>query len=173
MSRLAIPCTVLIAPDRYSGRLTAARAAAAIAAGLAAGGWERDVCPLGDDSGPDGWRSAMRAAHFDERLDAVRAVVTGAATLDRAALVGSLVAEVATSARQAGVPCYAVVGRNSLSAFEQRILDLDAVMVASDPAGLERAGRELGTMLWPPDARPAVSGRRLDGPLPAPAEAGR
>jgi glycerate kinase len=173
MRRPVIPSVVLLAPDRFSRHRSAAHAAASLAAGLAARGWASDVCPLGDDPAPGGWSAAMREAHFDERLTAARAVVTGAHTLDPDALVGSLIAEVATRARQSGVPCYAVVWRNGLSAFEQRILDLDVVLQVGAPAGLERAGRELGTMLWQPEKRPAVSGRTLDGPSPAPAEAGR
>jgi glycerate kinase len=94
----------------------------------------------------------MRAAHFDARLKAARAVVTGSRTLDRATLVGSLTTEVATSARQSGVPCYAIVGRNQLSRFEQRILDLDVVLEAATTAALERAGAELGQLLLPLDA---------------------
>ena len=51
--------------------------------------------------------------------------------------------EVATRARQAGVPAYAVARRNDLDLFEMRILDLQVVLEAKDERELEGAGRAL------------------------------
>jgi glycerate kinase len=167
MPHRRIPSVIVVAPDRFSARLSAARVAAAIARGLGSVGWECDICPLGDDPAGGGWRAAMQAAHLDERLRAARAVVTGSRMLDRRTLVGSLTAEVATSARQSGVPCYAIVGRNELSRFEQRIVDLEVVLEAASPAALERAGAELGQLLLPH----RISGRTPDAPPPAPVAA--
>ena len=74
-------------------------------------------------------------------MRAARAVITGEGRLDRQSLVGKLVSEVATRARQAGVPCHAVVGSNTLDLFDLRILDLQLVLEASTLAELEAAGR--------------------------------
>ena len=60
-------------------------------------------------------------------------------------LVGKVVSEVATRARQSGVPCHAVVGTRELDSMGARILDLDRVIEASTLAQLEAAG----TRRWP------------------------
>jgi glycerate kinase len=80
---------------------------------------------------------------FDRRMLAARAVVTGEGCLDEQSLAGKVVSEVATRARQHGVPCHAVVGRRELDAFGLRILDLQAVLEAGTPRALSVAGRKL------------------------------
>ena len=50
-------------------------------------------------------------------MRAARAVVTGEGKLDEQTLEGKLVSEIATRARQAGVPCYAIVGTRELDPF--------------------------------------------------------
>jgi glycerate kinase len=89
----------------------------------------------------------LDALDFDRRMRASRAVVTGEGSLDAQSLVGKAVSEVATRSRQAGVPCFAIVGRRQLDAFGQRILDLQAVLEASTPAELERAGNALSDLI--------------------------
>lgn len=84
---------------------------------------------------------------FDARMREARAVITGEGCLDFQSLAGKAVAEVATRCRQAGVPCHAVVGRLELDLFSRRILDLQRVLEAGRPDGLERAGRELADAL--------------------------
>jgi glycerate kinase len=84
---------------------------------------------------------------FDARMRAARAVVTGEGRLDRQSLAGKAVSEVATRARQAGVPCYAIVGSSELDAFELRILDLQAALEAGTIQGLRLAGRRLAALL--------------------------
>jgi glycerate kinase len=84
---------------------------------------------------------------FDRRLRASRAVVTGEGTLDRQSLAGKLVGEVAVRARQAGVPCHAVVGRCKLCAFGLRMLDLQAVLEAGTAGALEDAGGRLAELI--------------------------
>jgi len=86
----------------------------------------------------------LDAVGFDRRMRAARAVVTGEGKLDRQSLAGKLVSEVATRARQSGVPCYAVVGVRDLDSFGARILDLQAVIEAGTLAALEAAGRLIG-----------------------------
>jgi glycerate kinase len=84
---------------------------------------------------------------FDARMRAARAVVTGEGKLDMQSLVGKVVSEVATRARQSGVPCHAVVGTRELDSMGARILDLDRVIEASTLAELEAAGRALADVL--------------------------
>ncbi len=89
----------------------------------------------------------LDAIGFDSRIRAARAVVTGEGRLDGQSLVGKAVSEVATRARQAGVPCYAIVGRSELDAFGARILDLETIWEAGTLAELRAAGRRLAALL--------------------------
>lgn len=84
---------------------------------------------------------------FDARMRAARAVITGEGRLDMQSLVGKVVSEVATRARQAGVPCHAIVGSRELDSMGARILDLDRVIEASTVAELEAAGTALAEVL--------------------------
>jgi glycerate kinase len=84
---------------------------------------------------------------FDARMRSARAVVTGEGKLDMQSLVGKVVSEVATRARQSGVPCHAVVGTRELDSMGARILDLDRVIEASTLDELEGAGRSLAEVL--------------------------
>ena len=84
---------------------------------------------------------------FDRRMRAARAVVTGEGRLDLQSLAGKLVSEVAVRARQAGVPCHAIVGCRELDAFGARILDLQAILEASTPRQLASAGRRLAALV--------------------------
>jgi glycerate kinase len=89
----------------------------------------------------------LDAVDFDRRMLAARTVITGEGKLDEQSLVGKLVAEIATRARQRGVPCDAVCGVRELDAMGARILDLQHVLEATTLAELERAGRELGELI--------------------------
>jgi glycerate kinase len=89
----------------------------------------------------------LDALDFDPRMRAARAVVTGEGRIDQQSLAGKLVSEIATRARQAGVPCYAVVGRRELDAFGARILDLQAILEARTLPELEAAGRQLAEIV--------------------------
>jgi glycerate kinase len=84
---------------------------------------------------------------FDRRMLASHAVVTGEGRLDEQSLAGKVVSEVATRARQHGVPCHAVVGQRQLDAFGLRILDLQAVLEAGTPRALSAAGRKLAELI--------------------------
>jgi glycerate 2-kinase len=84
---------------------------------------------------------------FDRRMLAARAVVTGEGCLDEQSLAGKAVSEVATRARQSGVPCHAIVGRLELDAFGLRILDLQAVLEAGTPQAMHHAARRLAQLL--------------------------
>ena len=73
------------------------------------------------------------------------AVVTGEGRLDEQTLGGKTVFEVATRARQAGVPCYAVVGRDDLDAFGRRLMNLEV-----ESASVNGAGGGRGAASGPP-----------------------
>lgn len=117
------------------------------AGGLAGGLW----AGLGAELVP-GAAFVLDTLGFDARMRAARAVVTGEGRLDRQSLAGKLISEIATRARQAGVPCHAVVGQRALDAFGQRVLDLQAVLEAGSEAALQAAGGQLGELIRPPDA---------------------
>ncbi len=89
----------------------------------------------------------LDAVGFDARMRGSRAVVTGEGRLDQQSLAGKVVSEVATRARQSGVPCHAVVGTRELDAMGTRILDLDRVIEASTLPELEAAGRSLAEVI--------------------------
>jgi glycerate kinase len=89
----------------------------------------------------------LDALDFDRRMRAARAVVTGEGRLDLQSLAGKVVSEVATRARQSGVPCHAIVGERRLDAFGARILDLQAVLEASTLVQIEAAGAELAGLI--------------------------
>jgi len=90
----------------------------------------------------------LDAVGFDARLRRARAVLTGEGRLDEQSLAGKAVSEVATRARQTGVPCYAVAGACELDRFGQRILDLQAVRQAGSLAALEREGAALAGLIF-------------------------
>lgn len=84
---------------------------------------------------------------FDPRMRAARALVAGEGRLDQQSLAGKALSEVATRARQAGVPCHAVVGQRGLDAFGARMLDLQAVLEAGTLSQIEAAGRRLAEVI--------------------------
>lgn len=112
------------------------------AGGLAGGLWAN----LGAQLRP-GAAFVLETLDFDRRMRAARAVVVGEGRLDRQTLAGKIAGEIATRARQAGVPCHAIVGQNAMDRFDQRILDLQAVFEARTLAELEAAGAELAVGL--------------------------
>lgn len=85
----------------------------------------------------------LDALGFDARMRRATFVVTGEGRLDEQSLSGKAAAEVAVRCRQAGVACHAVVGQDALDDFEVRVLALDSLSEAGDPAALEEAGRRL------------------------------
>lgn len=112
------------------------------AGGLAGGLWARFGATLEPGAG-----FVLDLLDFDRRMRAAHAVVTGEGRLDEQSLAGKAVSEVATRARQAGVPCHAIVGRRELDAFGARILDLQAILEAGTIAQLRAAGRELAALV--------------------------
>jgi glycerate 2-kinase len=113
------------------------------AGGLAGGLW----AALGAELVP-GAAFILDRIDFDARMRAARAVIAGEGKLDEQSLAGKAVSEVATRARQSGVPCHAVAGRVELDGFGARILDLQAIVEAGTLPALERAGRHLAELTW-------------------------
>jgi len=108
------------------------------AGGLSGGLWAEHGARL-----VPGAAYVLDAIGFDDRMRAAAFVVTGEGSLDEQTLQGKIVGEVARRCRQGGVACHAVVGRNALDPFQERILDLASVTEATTLEELAKAGREL------------------------------
>jgi glycerate kinase len=80
---------------------------------------------------------------FDALMRGSAFVVSGEGALDEQTLQGKIVGEVATRCRQGGITCHAIVGRNKLDPFGERIIDLASVTEATTLAEIERAGAAL------------------------------
>jgi glycerate 2-kinase len=112
------------------------------AGGLAGGLWGALGAEL-----VSGAAFVLDALDFDARLLTARAVVTGEGKLDEQTLQGKVVGEVATRARQRGVPCHAIVGHSELDRFGRRLLDVDTVTEATTLEEVEEAALALGARL--------------------------
>jgi hypothetical protein len=150
------PRTILVVAEPFGKALGAVEVAAAIGRGLCSDpSLKVDPCALQgpayrlertakDPGGPAELRTSLDAVNLDARLRSARAVVIAAERLDRHTLLRrGAVFEVATRARQGGVPCYAVAAHNTLDLFEARILDLQIVLEAGKKPGLRVAGSRL------------------------------
>jgi glycerate kinase len=113
----------------------------------AAGGLAGTLWAVHDAVLEPGAPFVLNAVGYDARMRAARCVVTGEGRLDDTSLQGKLVGEAATRARQAGVPCHAIVASNALDRFGARIIDLQVILEASTLAELEDAGETLGARL--------------------------
>ncbi|MDQ6810441.1 MAG: glycerate kinase [Actinomycetota bacterium] len=147
--RLQIPARPLVATQSFGPRLPAARVAAELARGLLAGGLPAaEVCPIcQEELRPGEIRSLLDSMDFDRRMRRARAVIIAASRLAERDLEGSAAFEIATRARQAGVPAYAVTAEDRLGRFDARILDLQAIVVASSARALAGAGRRLARLI--------------------------
>jgi glycerate kinase len=112
------------------------------AGGLAGGLWAACDAKL-----EPGAAFVLQALDFDRRMRAAHAVIVGEGRLDATTLQGKIAGEIATRARQAGVPCHAIVGQHALDPFSTRILDLQVIAQAGTPAEIERAAHDLGCRL--------------------------
>jgi glycerate 2-kinase len=112
------------------------------AGGLSGGLWAE----FGAELVP-GAQFVLDAVEFDRRMRSARAVITGEGKLDQQSLAGKLVSEISTRARQAGVPCHAIVGTRDLDSFGVRVLDLQAVLEASTLRQISAAARRLADVL--------------------------
>jgi glycerate kinase len=114
----------------------------AAAGGLAGGLWAN----LGAALEP-GATFVLEALDYDARMRAAAAVIVGEGQLDRTSLEGKVLGEAATRARQAGVPCFAIVGTNALDPFDSRILDLQRVLEAPTLDAMADAAASLADVL--------------------------
>jgi glycerate kinase len=128
--------------EREAGRDPRGREMTGAAGGLSGGLW----AAFGAELVP-GAAFVLDAVGFDPRMRAARCVITGEGRLDEQSLVGKLVSEVATRARQGGVPCHVVCGTRELDAMGARVLDLERVLEASTIAQLRATGRELAELI--------------------------
>jgi hypothetical protein len=141
----AISHAVLVVAEPLAG-LSAERVAAALGDGLQAAERRLSADLLAVAEPPPDPR-AWWSADTHERLLGARAVVIAAERLDERTLAGSLAFEVATAARQSGVPAYAVAAENDLDLFDARMLDLQAVFEARSARALRAAGGKLARLI--------------------------
>ncbi len=143
--------TVLVVAGPFGDALSAEDLALAIGRGIIAAGLSTpDLCPIDRDSSgehPEKVRARLDGLDFDARMRRARAVVVGASRLEERMLAGSMTFEIATRARQGGVPAYAVTGENGLNPFDARILDLQVIIEASSRRALVAAGKRLAQVI--------------------------
>ncbi len=146
---VGISQTVLVVSGSFGPALSASDVGAALARGLRAGGaLAADVCPLpAVGAGEEHARVLLDALDLDARMRSSRAVVVATRRLEERALAGSATFEIATRARQGGVPAYAITGENALEPFDARILDLQLVLQADSLRALAAAGRKLAAIV--------------------------
>lgn len=108
------------------------------AGGLSGGLWSR----FGAELVP-GARFVLDALDAGARMRAARALIVGEGRLDATTLDGKIAGELATDARQSGVPCHAIAGSVALGLFERRIIDLQTVREAGTIEALEAAAADL------------------------------
>jgi glycerate kinase len=112
------------------------------AGGLSGGLWAKYDAAL-----EPGAAFVLDALDFDARMRAARAVIVGEGRIDEQTLQGKIAGEIATRARQAGVPCFAIVGTSELDAFGARMLDLQRVLEATDLDAIAAAAASLADVL--------------------------
>ena len=112
------------------------------AGGLSGGLWAQYDAAL-----EPGAAFVLDALDFDARMRAARAVIVGEGRIDEQTLQGKIAGEIATRARQAGVPCFAIVGTRELDAFGARMLDLQRVLEATDLDAIAAAAASLADVL--------------------------
>jgi glycerate kinase len=143
--------TVLVVAGPFGDALSAEDVARAIGRGLIAGGLpEPDLCPIDEDlTGKrlDDVRARLDTLRFDARMRRARAVVLAEWRLEEGTLRGSATFEIATRARQGGVPAYAVTGENALAPFDARILDLQVILEAHTGRALMTVGTKLAQVI--------------------------
>lgn len=149
MGSVTQPKQLLVASGPFGPRLSASAVATSIARGLEEAGLPApDICPLppGEEDGEDA-RTLLDGLSFDARMRRAHAVVVATDRLEEQMLAGSVAFEIATRARQAGVPAYAVTAENRLDRFDARILDLQVILEADGTRALAAAGRKLAKLL--------------------------
>jgi glycerate kinase len=132
---------------KATGRDPAEEPMAGAAGGLAGGLWAFAGAEL-----RPGAPLVLEVAGFDARARDSFVVVTGEGRIDEQTLAGKAVFEIATRARQSGVPCYAVVGEDGLDAFAHRLMNVEVEAAArggaiASPDAIEHAAARLARRL--------------------------
>ena len=141
---MLIPRRALLVSADFSERLRAAAVARALARGLLQGGAsEPDIALLDEDE----TTSQLAQIDFDPRMRAARAVIIAVAELDEHTIAHTPAFEIASRARQGGVPAYAVAREDRIGSFDARLLDLQLVLQARSVPALVAAGRRLAQVL--------------------------
>src|SRR4051794_9315070 len=89
----------------------------------------------------------LDAPGYHPPLRAAAPGLLGGGRPDQTRPPGKVLGEAATRARQAGVPCFAIVGTNALDLFSERILDLQRVLEAPTLDDVEAAAESLADVL--------------------------
>jgi glycerate kinase len=145
---MLIATTPLIVTGAFGSELPALRVARALARGLEAGGLQAaDLCPLPAGIEDGAIRARLDALELHERMLRSRAVILGEWLLEEGTLAQTATFELATRARQSGVPAYAVTGVNRLNCFDARMLDLQVIVEARSVRALTAAGRKLASVI--------------------------
>ena len=125
---------VVIDGELSAPRLDGAAASAALAEGLASGGAQAQT-------------ASPRLEAAEVPLQEARALVVLAPRLERAARPGTRFFELATRARQGGVPAFALVADIDGEPFTARILDLQRVYRVRTAAEAREAGARIAALL--------------------------
>jgi glycerate kinase len=138
--------TLLVAAGPFDV-LDAERVVESVARGLRDGGWQTDACAIDVPAG-SALRALLDSLDFDARMRSSRALIVCERSLHEDTLAGSVAFEIATRARQSGVPAYAVTAEDRLDSFDARVLDLQTIAQASGGArALRAAGRKLAALI--------------------------
>jgi hypothetical protein len=130
------------------GRLSPAAVCRALSRGLAAARIaEPDPFALDDARAGAAFARVLAVRDFDDRLRRSRALILAVEELAFDGLAGTAAFELATRARQGGIPAYAVTGHGRLDSFTARMLDLQVVLQARGPRSLAQAGERLGSLM--------------------------
>jgi glycerate kinase len=145
-----VPHAALLAGTATGARLSAASTLAAVARGVgAAGAPVPDTCalaPLGKAAAAE-LHALLAELDFDARMRVARALIVCEGRLEPTTLASTAAFELATRARQAGVPAFAIAGSCALSSFEARMLDLQAIEQARSAPALQAAGHRIALLL--------------------------
>ena len=146
-----IPHTIVLVCERFSEQLSAERVAEAIARGLRAASPYDVVCEARRDPEVpprEHADTAEREAFWDGlALHEARALVIADPDFCGGEQPRAATFELATRARQGGVPAYAVSAVPSPDLFQARMLDLQVVLLAHGERSLERAGERLAELV--------------------------
>jgi glycerate 2-kinase len=145
---MLIATTPLIVTGAFGSGLPAPRVARALARGLQDGGRPAaDLCSLAAGLEDGAIRAGLDALELHERMLRSRAVILGEWLLEERTFAQTATFELATRARQSGVPAYAVTGENRLNCFDARMLDLQLIVEASSVRALTAAGLKLASVI--------------------------